>query len=190
MNLSKKAKDSRRRNARKSTGPRTIAGKARVAKNALSHGLSIPYGSTPGSQEAIDQLARLILESLGISDEDTRPDNAMWTAARHFAEAQLDLDRIRLIRLHTLQEEIVKIRIPTAKQLARILDLSERAPFDPKALVEAERLSRMHVEVSKPPVHEKYKMIGSLLHRIDRYERRALSRRRKALLNLTYLQPI
>jgi hypothetical protein len=40
-----------RLNAQKSTGPRTGAGKARVALNALKHGLNLPVTVQPGLSE-------------------------------------------------------------------------------------------------------------------------------------------
>lgn len=187
MNLSAKAKLSRRQNARKSTGPKSLAGKMRVARNALSHGLSIPFGSLPGSDEPIEQLAKVLLSSIGISDEGLYYDRAISTAARQFAEAQLDLERIRLIRMSSLKANIIKIETPTSKQLGRLLELSERVRYDEKALREAERLAQLKINVINPAIPQKYKMMSPLLHRIDRYERRALSKRRKALQLLTEL---
>ena len=116
MNLSAKAKLSRRQNARRSTGPKSLEGKMRVARNALSHGLSIPFGSLPGSDESIEQLAKVILSSIGTSDEGLYYERAISTAARQFAEAQLDLERIRSIRVHSLKADIIKIDIPKPKQ--------------------------------------------------------------------------
>ena len=40
-----------RKNAKKSTGPRTPEGKVRSSMNALKHGLSTPYGLLPGESE-------------------------------------------------------------------------------------------------------------------------------------------
>lgn len=41
---------------------------------------------------------------------------------------------------------------------------------------------------SNPPLPEKYKLLSSLLQSFDRYERRAISRRKKALRLLSELQ--
>ncbi len=46
-----------RKNARRSTGPRTAASKARVSRNALWHGLGIPVTRDPEVSAEIDRLA-------------------------------------------------------------------------------------------------------------------------------------
>src|SRR5215510_15364609 len=73
-----------RRNAQKSTGPRSAAGKARIRNNALQHGLSIPANCYA---EDIEELAvEFNPDSIDPSEQDL---------ARHAAEAQLELLRIR-----------------------------------------------------------------------------------------------
>jgi hypothetical protein len=52
--------DSNRRNARQSTGPKSAAGKARVAKNPLRHGLAIPARLDPALNREIEGFAELI----------------------------------------------------------------------------------------------------------------------------------
>jgi hypothetical protein len=46
-----------RENARASTGPRTANGRARSAKNALRHALSLPVCSDPALSKAVEALA-------------------------------------------------------------------------------------------------------------------------------------
>ena len=46
-----------RQNARKSSGPRSPDGKARVGKNAYRHGLSTGAGSSPAFEKQIEALA-------------------------------------------------------------------------------------------------------------------------------------
>jgi hypothetical protein len=43
-----------------STGPRSRAGKAKVARNALRHGLAIPVTAVPEFEEPIARLAELL----------------------------------------------------------------------------------------------------------------------------------
>lgn len=49
-----------RRNARRSTGPKSSSGKAIVARNAFQHGLSIPVESDEGLAPEIERLALAI----------------------------------------------------------------------------------------------------------------------------------
>jgi hypothetical protein len=49
-----------RANARASTGPQTVQGRARAVKNALRHALSLPVCSNPALSEEVETLAREI----------------------------------------------------------------------------------------------------------------------------------
>src|SRR5262245_27294725 len=81
-------------NARASTGPRTKAGRARAARNARRHGLSVAIACEPALAEEAEALARRIAGA-------GAPPGAI-AKARAFAEAQIDLDRIRRVRHHVL----------------------------------------------------------------------------------------
>jgi hypothetical protein len=83
-----------RSNARASTGPRSNAGKARAGGNARRHGLSIAVASDPAAAGAAEALARRIV------GDGAAP--AAMALARAFAEAQIDLDRVRKVRRHVL----------------------------------------------------------------------------------------
>jgi hypothetical protein len=86
---------SNRVNARKSTGPRTAAGKAAVARNARRHGLSLPLWREQAIQRDVDALARRIIGSIaGLAAEP-----CLHALACRIAEAQLDLARVRRARL-------------------------------------------------------------------------------------------
>ena len=50
-----------RKNALRSTGPKTSPGKRKAARNALRHGLAIPVWSDPSLSERIEALSRLVL---------------------------------------------------------------------------------------------------------------------------------
>src|SRR3954468_19491044 len=75
----------------RSTGPRTVQGKARSSLNARWHGLSVRMHSCPRSQE---EVARLSAQLTGHSSD---------IHQRHFArlaaEAMVELSRIQRMRL-------------------------------------------------------------------------------------------
>jgi hypothetical protein len=121
-----------RRNARKSTGPRTVAGKAVVARNARTHGLNAPAYCDPALACEVVELARAIETGVTGAAADA---NGHALACR-IAEAIIDMRRVRLAKL----------------PLVATLDAD---PGDRRAVPQ--------------------------LWRLDRYEGRAFSRRRRAI---------
>jgi hypothetical protein len=120
-----------RKNAKKSSGPRSAAGRATSRHNARRHGLATGIGSDPAFRDDIEILAKLLAggrENFG-------------EFAREAAEAHLDLTRIRRIR---------------AGLFARMRFFDAASTEDLRALAEQ-------------------------FARLERYERRAFSRRKRAL---------
>src|SRR4051794_27685095 len=79
-----------RANARKSTGPKTAAGKARVSRNARRHGLSRPLFCSGAFTPHVEVLAREIAGENACG--------ARLALARDISVAQLDLARIRIAK--------------------------------------------------------------------------------------------
>ena len=102
------------------TGPRTRAGKAIVARNAWRHGLSLPVLADAALAPEVAALARAIAGE-GASA-------ASRAAAARIAEAQVDLARVRGVRLTLMQRlfegadvtrEIVRLDRYERRALAR-----------------------------------------------------------------------
>ncbi len=79
-----------RRNARRSTGPKTASGKLTAARNALRHGLSLPVFADPVLAGEIGELA----ERLANGSADPR----MRELAVQVAATQVDVKRVRHAR--------------------------------------------------------------------------------------------
>jgi hypothetical protein len=140
-------------NARMSTGPRSMGGKARSACNALKHGLAAPVNL---NTDTASQIASLALSLVG----DQLRNSPVWIYAQQIAEAELDLVRIRQARVQAWNQQAAEWTSPIGQRLP-----NERAI-------------------------QTYKALASLLAKIDRYERRALSRRRTAIRALNEVRVI
>ena len=79
-----------RENAKRSTGPKTAAGRMKSSRNALRHGLSLPLPMDHATTSKIGVIARLL------ASDQTDPMQAI--AAIEAAHAHLDLSRIRDVR--------------------------------------------------------------------------------------------
>ena len=82
--------ESNRKNAQKSTGPRSEAGQRRSRRNALRHGLAVAIGSDPSFSKDIESLVTILLSGGG--------GKPIGEFARQAAEAEIDLLRIRKLR--------------------------------------------------------------------------------------------
>ena len=150
-----------RANAGASTGPKTKQGRIRSGRNALRHALSLPIYSDPALSEEAEALAR------EIAGKDANAE--MLVLARRVAEAQIDVRRVRDARHQLLSDALRKDQ---ANKREKFADLVERnAPELP---------------IAAPMKHLNTPLEGSpqelqKLSVMDRYERRALSRRKFAI---------
>jgi hypothetical protein len=175
-----------RANARASTGPRTAQGRAHSARNARRHGLSLPILADSGLSEEVEALA---CEIAGAS---ATPE--MHELARRIAEAQIDLRRVRSARHDLLSgalrdadynspaavQKKSKLTVATANLRAKV-ELSPHL----RPLI-SQLLSGLESSVQcSPEGPQKFAAILSdmtkQLAAMDRYERRALARRKFAI---------
>jgi hypothetical protein len=84
-----------RRNARKSIGPRSGAGRKRASRNAYRHGLTWSITSTAAFAKQLDKLVRKIA---GNSEDVT-----VLERARAIAQAELELARVRRAKLALIE---------------------------------------------------------------------------------------
>jgi hypothetical protein len=90
--------EANRRNAKKSTGPKTWQGKARSSQNARKHGLSLSALHDPEAARAIEGLAGAIAGA--------GPSIEQRERAWRIATAQIDIERTRQARCRLLAEPI------------------------------------------------------------------------------------
>jgi hypothetical protein len=164
-----------RANAQASTGPQTAQGRARAARNSLRHALSLPVCSNPVLSEEVETLAREIAGP-GANEETQE-------LARQVAEAQIDLRRVRYARHQILSDALRDQHYDSRANLrmkAKILGqiLQDKAPD-----ILMGPLLKFVTSIPEGPqklatiVSEEAKQLLAM----DRYERRALSRRKFAI---------
>ena len=104
-------------NARKSSGPRSGAGKKRASRNAYRHGLNCCITANPAMAKQVEKLARKIAGNT--------KDFHVLELARTVAQAELDLARVRRAKVALIE---------------RVLGFGEVDPSQESAAVEAVQL--------------------------------------------------
>jgi hypothetical protein len=155
-----------RRNAAKSTGPRTSAGKRRARRNSYRHGLSVGAAGRPECAEHVERLARKIAG--------TGADAMTLEQARSMAQAQLHLTQIRQMRISLIQRMAefgeIDIPYPKVRSLKQLLIIIA-GDFPPAPAMPESEPDRT-AEAMRRALPE--------LLKLDRYERSAAARRDKA----------
>jgi hypothetical protein len=162
MPTSQRKIDANRRNARLSTGPRSRAGKARSSRNAMRHGLA---GATVNRAipAELHELAALL------AGKDSGGQR-MLEACR-VAEATLQVRHIRRLRANMINRAVATAGLRAS--CSGVSGGTAAGHDDP--LVSLAEPERVALAVAA---------IASDLERVDRYERRALSRRKMAARRL------
>jgi hypothetical protein len=163
-----------RRNGRLSTGPRTVSGKKRSARNAKRLGLSLSVLANPGLSHEVKALTAKLAGD-GASSTTFRE------LAAEIAEAQVDLVRIRRARDAILTTVLGKNLSPKRSQCEAAspsqIDTTPVPPSDPS------NAAKLESTKADPPPQDDTALCEAAhqLHAIHRYERRALSRRKFAI---------
>jgi hypothetical protein len=173
-------------------GPLTATGKARASQNARRHGLSRSVLRDRVASLEIEDLIRKICRARpggqtdadGTKGTDTAVDRELARIAHRIAEAQVDLLRVRRARHDLISRAFSNPHFRPGKGLhAWIRQLAKAGAYIKQGVALPQDL-REAIEV-KPQGAEKLALIlsdaSAELARMDRYERRALWRRKYAI---------
>jgi len=160
-----------RQNAAHSTGPNTRDGKARASRNAYRHGLAVSVLNDPAVSAEVERLARAIVGK--------RSDAYELLQARIIVEAEFDLLRVRMTRTKMIDS------VAAGQGLKLPARTEGPAPQRPGA---NDAGSQTATDLSPSPLCSEMEItLQSLLRALpeletlERYERRAFSRRRRAI---------
>jgi hypothetical protein len=167
-----------RRNARKSTGPRSNAAKRRTGRNAYRHGLTLSLTSIAAFAKRLNRLARRLV---GNSQSEI-----ILQLARAAAHAELDLARIRQVKvaliervsaLGTLDAPQVFGSLPAELRYLKSILAGRAPPILPERL---DPLATMPTEEPERTAEAVRRALPELV-KLNRYESRAVSRRNRAI---------
>ena len=146
-----------RRNAQKSKGPRTAAGKARASRNSRKHALSTISHNNPLFAQRIEAIAREICPE--------RTNSGLWQQALIVGECTTVLICVQATRIALIEQSLGSTSAHMTDG-----DAAGRAELGASQCTPA-------------PLRDELEAMGAArdLNRLERYERRALSRRKRAI---------
>ena len=174
-----------RRNARKSTGPLSGAGRKRASRNAYRHGLTLSISSTAAFAKQLDKLVHKIAG-------DTE-DEIVLERARAVAQAELELARVRRAKVALIERASAfgELDPPqlTAAGCIRLLNAVLRGR-DINAVLRGRHIESIDASAAMPSQEpersaEAVRRVLPELRKLDRYERRAAAQRDRAVLDLS-----
>jgi hypothetical protein len=165
-----------RRNAQKSTGPKSPAGKKRASRNAYRHGLAAYEAVTGDRAKRVEALSRTIAGA--------EADVDMLELARSAARAECDLAQIRCLKNALLDPISAEspCSLPSGEIKDRVATRRSRTASSPSLPSPPPRAK--HSFATLNAVAARRGALG-LLKTLDRYERRASGRRESAVRQIT-----
>ena len=179
---------SNRRNSAKSTGPKSEAGKARSALNAVSHGLSAKSAFDAETQNKIDELAASFAQG-------KKENQVLMDAAREAAESQVIMERIRDLRARVWETAARDRSITSRGKLYALNDPGNARYYYERFGIEVSTLKKALPHQFAEPFHSDTDRDAAVvdlatkdLAKLVRYERQAANRRDRALRTLEQLR--
>jgi hypothetical protein len=170
-----------RSNARRSTGARSKAGKTRARRNACRHGLCSSISSSAAFAKELEQLARKIAG-------DTK-DQLILQHALTIAQAELELTRVRRAKVALIQRVCAFGTLDTGDVL--IVEGLALKPLQVLKILAGGRITNLQpwIDPAATLPNQEPDRTAEAIHRalpeflkLGRYERRASSRRHKAVM--------
>ena len=102
-----------RENAKRSSGPKTAAGRLKSSRNALRHGLTLPLSADPAASMKARRLSQMLMPA--------GADPMQTMAAIEMAQAQAQLLRVAAVRSKLMAN--LEFASPNLKQVRRLAAL-------------------------------------------------------------------
>ena len=118
-----------RENAKRSSGPKTLAGRLKSSRNALRHGLTLPLSADPAASMKARRLSQMLMPA--------GADPMQTMAAIEMAQAQAQLLRVAAVRSKLMAN--LDCASPNLKQVRRLAALER---YERQALTRRRRAAR------------------------------------------------